>query len=113
MKEKGIDLASQRPRGLDDLPKVWWDHIVTMGCGDACPTLPASHRSDWKLPDPKHLPDDEFRAVRDRIERLVTDLLAETATPREPRRSRGHDGCDRCGRARRSGRAAVAFSTAT
>ncbi len=82
MKEKDIDLAVQHSKGLDDLPSVNWDYIVTMGCGDACPSLPAVHRLDWELPDPKHLPDEEFRAVRDRIERLISDLIAQaTATP--------------------------------
>lgn len=81
MKEKGIDLTVQHSKGLDDLPQVTWDYIVTMGCGDACPMLPARHRLDWELPDPKHLPDDEFRSVRDRIESLVTDLLADATAP--------------------------------
>jgi protein-tyrosine-phosphatase len=76
MREKGIDLTVQRSKGLDELPAgVTWDHIVTMGCGDACPFLPARQRSDWDLPDPKHLPDDRFRAVRDRIEASVRALL--------------------------------------
>ena len=77
MKEKGIDLTTQSSKGLDDLPRVKWDYIVTMGCGDACPNLPAARRADWDLPDPKHLDDDGFRAVRDRIEALVRDLIAE------------------------------------
>ena len=84
MKEKGIDLSAQLSKGLDDLPQVRWDWIVTMGCGDACPTLPAMHRLDWELPDPKHLPDDEFRAVRDRIEGLVAGLLAEATVGTTP-----------------------------
>ena len=77
MREKGIDLTVQFSKGLDDLPPVKWDYVVTMGCGDACPTLPASHRTDWDLPDPKHLDDAGFRAVRDRIERQVGELIAE------------------------------------
>jgi protein-tyrosine-phosphatase len=77
MKEKSIDLTLQLSKGLDDLPKVQWDYIVTMGCGDACPMLPAVHRLDWDLPDPKLLDDAGFRAVRDRIQALVTDLVAE------------------------------------
>ena len=81
MKEKGIDLTVQLSKGLDDLPKVRWDYIVTMGCGDACPMLPADHRLDWDLPDPKHLDDAGFRAVRDRIEGLVADLIAEATRP--------------------------------
>jgi protein-tyrosine-phosphatase len=76
MAEKGIDLGSQRSKGLDDLPAVHWDYVVTMGCGDACPHLPARHRLDWDLPDPKAMDDSGFRAVRDRIERLVGDLVA-------------------------------------
>jgi arsenate reductase len=77
MKEKAIDLTAQSSKGLDDLPKVHWDWIVTMGCGDACPSLPAKHRLDWDLADPKHLDDDGFRAVRDRIESLVSALVSE------------------------------------
>lgn len=86
MAEKHVDLTVQRSKGLEDLPAVSWDYIVTMGCGDACPSLPARHRLDWDLPDPKHLPDDGFRAVRDRIEGLISRLLAESATapPAQP-----------------------------
>lgn len=77
MQEKGIDITVQSSKGLEDLPKLQWDWIVTMGCGDACPMLPAKHRLDWELPDPKHLDDDGFRAVRDRIEALVSSLVDE------------------------------------
>ena len=84
MKEKGIDLTVLLSKGLDDLPDVRWDYIVTMGCGDACPTLPAVHRLDWELQDPKQLPDDGFRAIRDKIEGLVSGLLLEALAPSEP-----------------------------
>lgn len=77
MREKGIDILRQESKGLDDLRALRWDYIVTMGCGDACPALPATHRVDWDLPDPKHLDDDGFRAVRDRIEREVRALIAK------------------------------------
>ena len=49
--------------------------VVTMGCGDACPAVPAKKRLDWALPDPKTLPDPEFRAVRDEIERRAADAF--------------------------------------
>ena len=75
MHEKGVDIALQRSKGLGELPPLEWDYVVTMGCGDACPWLPARHRLDWDLPDPKHLDDDGFRAVRDRIEREVRSLI--------------------------------------
>ncbi len=88
MKEKGIDLSGQRSKGLDALPEARWDWIVTMGCGDACPSLPARHRLDWELPDPKDLDDDGFRAVRDRIEGLVADLIAVATRPAAAREER-------------------------
>jgi protein-tyrosine-phosphatase len=82
MAEKGVSLSNQRSKGLDDLPPgVTWDWIVTMGCGDACPWLPARHRLDWDLPDPKSLDDGGFREVRDRIEGLVRGLVAEATRP--------------------------------
>jgi len=79
MAEKGIDISANASKGLDALPNdLPWDDVVTMGCGDECPFLPAKRRRDWDLPDPKHLDDEAFRAVRDRIEALVRDLSAET-----------------------------------
>ncbi len=84
MREKGIDLGGQRSKGLDELPPGKWDWIVTMGCGDACPHLPAAHRLDWELPDPKHLDDAGFRGVRDDIESRVRALVT-LATAGEPR----------------------------
>jgi arsenate reductase (thioredoxin) len=75
MREKGYDLAGHQSKSLDDLPQVEWDAVVTMGCGDECPFLKAKRREDWALPDPKHLPPDEFRKVRDEIEMRVKGLL--------------------------------------
>lgn len=86
MSEAGVDLAGQRSKGLEDLPELRWDWVVTMGCGDACPHLPARHRVDWDLPDPKHLDDDGFRAVRDRIRGLVQELLGSAASDRRGQR---------------------------
>lgn len=75
MKEKGIDLTAHKSEGLDAVAGVAFDHVVTMGCGDACPHVPAKQRHDWALQDPKHLSDDGFRAVRDDIEARVKKLL--------------------------------------
>ena len=76
MREKGIDLSGHVSKGLDELPDIQWDYVVTMGCGEACPFLPARHRLEWDLPDPKALDDEGFRAVRDRIAGQVRELLA-------------------------------------
>ena len=77
MSEVGIGLVGQLSKGLDDLPAGVWDYLVTMGCGDACPNVPALHRLDWDIPDPKPLDDDGFRKARDQIARLVASLLAD------------------------------------
>lgn len=80
MRERGIELATHHSKGLEQLPAgTLWDYVVTMGCGDACPALPARQRRDWDLPDPKQLSDEQFRAVRDRIQELVEALIAEAA----------------------------------
>jgi arsenate reductase len=76
MKEIGVDLSQSPSKGLNDLPKVTWDYVFTMGCGDACPFVPAVAKDDWAIPDPKHLPLDEFRKIRDQIEKKVKELIA-------------------------------------
>jgi arsenate reductase (thioredoxin) len=77
MREKGYDLAGHVSKGLIDLPAIEFDVVVGMGCGDeGCPVLKARRREEWDIPDPKNLPPDEFRAVRDRIEEKVEELLA-------------------------------------
>jgi arsenate reductase (thioredoxin) len=84
MAERSVDLTGHRSKGLGDLPAgASWDWIVTMGCGDACPWLPARHRLDWDLPDPRALDDAGFRGVRDEIERRIRALLAEATRPAE------------------------------
>lgn len=77
MAELGYDLGAHRSEGLDDVPPGPFDAVVTMGCGDACPHVPARRREDWEVRDPKDLPLDEFRAVRDEVGRRVYDLLAD------------------------------------
>jgi protein-tyrosine-phosphatase len=77
MKEIGIDLTTHTSTGLDALPEGEWDALVTMGCGDACPQVPAKRRYDWALEDPKHMPPEEFAQVRDTIKAHVEELLAE------------------------------------
>ena len=77
MAERGIDLAMQHSKSLSDVEGEAFDAVVTMGCGDACPWIPAARRLDWALPDPKLLPDDGFRGVRDEIEQRVLALLRE------------------------------------
>jgi protein-tyrosine-phosphatase len=78
MREAGYDLSVHQSRGLDAIPEGPFDAVVTMGCGDACPWVPARQHIDWDIPDPKDMKPDAFRAVRDDIERRVKTLLEET-----------------------------------
>jgi protein-tyrosine-phosphatase len=76
MKEVGYDLAKHESKSLADLPDMEFDVAVTMGCGDECPNIHAKRREDWTIPDPKKMPPEQFRGVRDLIERKVKDLLS-------------------------------------
>jgi protein-tyrosine-phosphatase len=78
MAELGYDLAAHASKSLDEVEGEF-DAVVTMGCGDRCPWIPAARREDWALPDPKHLDDDGYRAVRDEIGERVRRLLASLA----------------------------------
>jgi arsenate reductase len=77
MKEKGIDLSGRRPKGLNDLPSVEMDYLITMGCEETCPAVPTRKIVDWQIPDPKGKSVDVFRNVRDTIEKKVKTLLKE------------------------------------
>jgi arsenate reductase len=77
MREVGIDLDGRTPRKLTQELAEWADVVVTMGCGDACPYIPGKRYIDWALPDPKGLPLDEVRALRDDIAQRTEALAAE------------------------------------
>jgi arsenate reductase len=77
MKEKGIDLTPKRPKGLNELPPVEMDYLITMGCEEICPAVPARKIIEWQIPDPKGKPIDEIRRIRDMLEAKVKTLLEE------------------------------------
>lgn len=76
MKEVGYDLTTHASKGLTAFDGQPVDVVVTMGCGDQCPSVRAQERIDWKIPDPRDMPPDAFRDVRDLIEEQVKGLLA-------------------------------------
>ena len=75
MAELGYDLGTHASKSLDDIHGDF-DAVVTMGCGDSCPWVPAQRREDWNLPDPKDMDVACSRAVRDDISARVRALLA-------------------------------------
>jgi protein-tyrosine-phosphatase len=75
MKELGYDLTTHHSKSLE--AHAPFDVVVTMGCGDACPWMPAKKFIDWQIPDPRNMNEEDFRMVRDGIEQRVKALLEE------------------------------------
>ena len=80
MREVGYDLTTHASKSLDQFEGREVEVAVTMGCGDACPLVRAKRREEWQIPDPKEMPPDQYRAVRDLIEQRVRDLLKTLAS---------------------------------
>jgi protein-tyrosine-phosphatase len=80
MKEKGIDLSTNRPKALTMQMVNEADLIVTMGCSveEVCPAPIVAKMQkklvDWNLNDPKGRPIEMVRQIRDEIEREVAEL---------------------------------------
>ncbi|MFM7109070.1 MAG: arsenate reductase ArsC [Planctomycetaceae bacterium] len=75
MQEVGYDLTAHASKGLEAFAGREIDVAVTMGCGDECPLVSAGQRLDWRIPDPRDMTPEQFRGVRDLIERKVKDLI--------------------------------------
>ena len=78
MQNLGYNLATHTSKSLHDVTAFApFDAVVTMGCGDACPWMPAKQYIDWQIPDPKHLAPEAFNEVRDLLSQKVKNLLQE------------------------------------
>jgi arsenate reductase (thioredoxin) len=75
MQEIGLDLSRNQPQRLTSELAQDATLLITMGCGDECPYVPGLARDDWPLPDPKGLPLDEVRQIRDDVRRRVSALI--------------------------------------
>ena len=75
MKEVGVDLSQAKPQMLTDELAREAQLLITMGCGDQCPYVPALRRDVWPLQDPKGLPMEDVRTIRNDIESRVQTLL--------------------------------------
>jgi arsenate reductase (thioredoxin) len=80
MREVGIDITDQTPKKLEWSTAESSDVIVTMGCGDACPTFPGKRYEDWPLADPAGQGVEAVRPIRDEIRGRVESLLAGTSS---------------------------------
>jgi arsenate reductase len=75
MREVGVELHDAVPRQLTGDLARRTDVLVTMGCGETCPVVPGATTIDWDIRDPKGLPLDGVRAIRDEIRDLVNRLI--------------------------------------
>jgi arsenite methyltransferase len=80
MAEIGIDISRELPEPLNADKVQAADLVITMGCGDACPTCPGKRYEDWDLPDPAGLDIEAIRPIRDDINRRVKQLLTQLVT---------------------------------
>ena len=74
MREVGYDMSKHWSKSLADIPAGKYEYVITMGCGDECPFIPAIHHEDWQIPNPKGLPIEEIRRIRDQICKRVMQL---------------------------------------
>lgn len=77
MQQLGYDLTTHNSKTLDEVKaEAPFDAVVTMGCGDACPWMPAKQHIDWQIPDPREMDTEQFNDVRDYIGAKVKQLIA-------------------------------------
>ncbi|NUQ28338.1 MAG: arsenate reductase ArsC [Acidobacteriaceae bacterium] len=76
MQEIGIDLSGAKPQKLTEELAREAQLLITMGCGDKCPYVPGLRRDDWPLRDPKGLPSEEVRGIRDEVRERVRALIS-------------------------------------
>jgi arsenate reductase len=77
LKELGYDLSAHHSKSLEEVKQFApFDAVITMGCGDACPWMPAKEFIDWQIPDPKNMPPEDFRKVRDLVGEKVKELIS-------------------------------------
>jgi arsenate reductase len=75
MRERNIDLSSQRPQRLTPELAATAQWLVTMGCGDECPVVPGTRRDDWPIQDPKGQSPAVVQQILGEIETRVRHLI--------------------------------------
>ena len=77
LKEVGIDATDHVPRKIDNDALEWADVAVSTCAEEVCPVTPGVRTIGWELPNPKNLPLEQVRRIRDDIERRVEELVRE------------------------------------
>ena len=78
MREIGVDISTQRSKGLEEVPLDEADVIITLCSEEICPTVPGNvEKLHWPLPDPAAEHEmiryqvDSFRSVREETKRRL------------------------------------------
>jgi protein-tyrosine-phosphatase len=74
MSELGYELTGHYSKSVETVSENV-DYLITMGCGDSCPTLKALKRIEWDIPDPKDMNEREFKEVIGLIDQKVRELI--------------------------------------
>lgn len=74
MEESGVDMSSNHPKLLSEIPDEV-DYLITMGCNVVCPYIPNSRMEDWGIEDPSGGTIEDYRIARDIIKDKVVDLI--------------------------------------
>ena len=75
MAEVGIDISKNISKGFSELAVNNFDYVITLGCQDVCPIIPARKHIDWQIDDPKGKDIVFFRKVRDDVSYRVRELI--------------------------------------
>jgi arsenate reductase len=77
LREVRIDASDHVPRKLDQQALEWADVAVSTCSEEVCPATPRVRRISWVFEDPKNLPVERVRAIRDEIKECVKQLVRE------------------------------------
>jgi arsenate reductase (thioredoxin) len=73
--EVGIELPHAVPQLVSPSRVAGSDVLITLGCGDSCPTSDLPH-DEWQLPETPDSSIEQLRPVRDEIVVRVKNLVA-------------------------------------
>ena len=75
--EIGIDAGDHVPHKLDADDLAWADIAISTCSEEVCPITPGVRRISWVFADPKNLPLEQVRLIRDEIEQHVERFVHE------------------------------------
>jgi len=77
MREIGINIEDKVPTKLTAELASQAHIMVTMGCGERCPYVPGVKVIEWETEDPKGLPIERVRGIRDSLNEKIKGFIDE------------------------------------